>query len=149
MRRIFSGLLAGLLTFAICASLIEKKTHQPIVHTSGGYSYTTPGHDLMRSESELYSSSSEATDHFNTELQKAAHLAEFTPCFDTSGRRIGERAVVWFFSPQAPEESWRIMWTQRAEDSSEFFLVESSSLSDARYLETIELQRWKKCAAKK
>ena len=90
----------------------------------------------------------EATNKFNRELQKAAEYVEFTPCFDISRRRIGERAVVRLLPPHVPEATWRIMWTQQSEGFSEFFWVESTSLPDARNFEKVKPQEWKKCLPK-
>lgn len=149
MRHLLLGLLIAPLTFGVGAWLANAKKSNLIVHSTTSIGVTSYEHDRVDLRREIFPSPLEATDQFNKELQKAADYAEFSPCFDTSGRRMGERVVVLLFSARVPEVTWRIMWTQQSEDFSEFYWVESTSLSDARRFEAVEREGWNKCAEKK
>ncbi len=148
MRRIFLGLLLALVTFGAGALFVWKNTNNPVVYSVSSGGLTSSDHAPIRYQREIFPSSLEATNQFNMQLQEAADYIEFMPCFDTNRRRIGERAVMWLLPPHVPEATWRIMWTQQAEDLSEFFWVESTSLEDARHFETVERQEWRNCIAK-
>lgn len=143
MRRCFFGLLIGLIIFGIGACLAWEKALPPA--NSGVFSSSDRAPITYRWET--FSSPLEAATEFNMQLQQATDYLEFTPCFDESGRRTGERAVMLFSPPRVPEATWRIVWTRQSESFSETFWVESVSLSGARYFET-ERQGWKKCVAK-
>lgn len=149
MRRNFSGLLIALLIFGVSALLIEKNMRQPRVPHSSGHGYASSDHERMVWYRETNSSPSAATDEFNAQLHRATRYMEFTPCFDGNGRRIGERAVMHMTPPHTPQPIWRIMWTQRSEDFSESFTVESTSLSEVRSGETAGQSGWKKCVPTK
>ncbi len=135
MRRLLLGLLAGALAFVAGNWLVVRETGETVVHSSGSCGYTMPGHEYMLAQWELYPSPSAAADEFNAQLRVATEYTEFAPCFDGAGRRRGDRAVMLLDSPYVPAPTWRIAWTYRAENLSEFYSVESSLLSDARYLE--------------
>ncbi len=149
MRRIFLGLVIALLTFGIGALFVGQKRHKNIASYGSSFQWTSSDGGRMAHNHDLLSSPLEATENFNAALQRAADFMEFTPCFDTSGRRIGERAVMLLLPPQVPEATWRIMWTQQQDNFSELFWVESPSLADTRAFETIERQGWKKCVSTK
>ncbi len=145
MRRIFLGVLIALLTFAVSALLVRRNMPKIVGSFGSSEGQTFPDGKRVAYGWTVFHSSLEATKEFNEQLQWAADHQESTSCFDESGRRIGERVVVLLAPPLVPEQIWRIMWTQQSENSSEFFSVESISLSDARYFETVERQGWKKC----
>jgi len=149
MRRNFSGVLIALLISGVSVLLIEKNMRPPRVPHSSSRGYTSSDHERVVWHWKTYSSSPEATDEFNTHLERATQYMEFTPCFDRDGRRIGERAVMYMTPPHTPQPTWRIVWTQRSEDFSESFTVESTSLSEARSGETAGQAGWKKCVPTK
>ena len=107
MRRCFFGLLIGLIIFGIGAWLAWEKALPPA--NSGVFSSSDRAPITYRWET--FSSPLEAATEFNTQLRQATDYLEFTPCFDESGRRTGERAVMLFSPPRVPEATWRIVWT--------------------------------------
>jgi len=149
MLRNFSGFLLALLAFSVCVLCVRETTQKPKAYQSGNHSYTSSDYEQMVWSWETHSSPPEATNKFNEQLRRAIEYREFTPCFDRQGRRIGERAMMYMISPHAQQPVWRILWTQQSEDFSESFMVESTSLSEARTGETIGQEGWKKCIATK
>jgi hypothetical protein len=149
MRRISLGLLIALLTFGAGAQFVWKTTPAPVVPNSGVVSYTSSDYDQMAWYWETHPSPLKATEEFNAHLQRATQYMEFTSCFDRDGRRIGERAVMYLTPPHSPQPIWQITWTQRTENFSESFTVESPLLSEARHGETVGQADWKKCISTK
>ncbi|HEY0098267.1 MAG TPA: hypothetical protein VGB76_04860 [Pyrinomonadaceae bacterium] len=149
MRRNISGLLVALLTLGVGALIVRENSPSPKTQNFGVRSYSSSDYKNMFWAWETYSSPQEATTKFNAQLQQATQYMEFTPCFDSNGRRIGERAVMHTTSPSSPQPVWRIMWTQQSADFSESFTVESPLLSEARHGETTGQEGWKKCISTK
>lgn len=149
MRRILLGLSMALLAFSIGIMFVRGGKRSSVIPHSSSVGWSSSDGKRVVHRHSVLSSPSAAAEEFNTQLQAAAEYIEFTPCFDTGGRRIGERVVILLLPPYATEATWRIMWTQQAEDFSELFWVESPSLADARFYETPDQQGWKRCVARR
>jgi hypothetical protein len=145
-RRLFLGLLAGLLTFYV-SMMLQRSRKERIVPSTSSVGWTSPDGKTVVYQHELLPEPAGATEHFNSQLRNAISYQEWAPCFDQNGRRIGERAIMLLAPPQVLKMTWRIVWTQQAEDHSESFTIESASLADARYFETLEPADWKKCGS--
>lgn len=149
MRRNLTGLLVALVILGVCSLVVRDPPASPKVPHSGIRSYTSSDYEHMSWDWETHPSPLGATAKFNALLQGATEYIEFTPCFDARGHRIGERAAMRTTSPHTRRPVWRIVWTQRSEDFSESFTVESPLLSEARHGETTGQDGWKKCISTK
>lgn len=147
-RKATIAVLSAPLAFALGTLLAGDDSRPRVVHSSGSFSATMPDRELMSGDYELFPEPERAGRLFDEDLAASAGTAAFEPCFDEAGRRVGDRAVMLFMPPRVTEPTWRIAWFIRSADRSEYFVVESVSLDDARYFESVETGHWKKCHPK-
>lgn len=143
MRRIILGLVACLLAFYLSIMFFREEKRAPVVRSTTTGEWNSADKRIAYRH-DIFPSEGEATEHFNSQLQEAQKYQELTPCLDSNGQRIGNRAVILQAPSRAPE-TWQIIWTRQARDFSETFSIQSASLADARYFETVERAGWERC----
>lgn len=151
-KRALLALSLAFVAYDVGPRLVGGRAEPAVVHSESSTSVSAPGRELTTYRWELFPSPTEAAEHFDRWLGWATEYKEFSPCFDSEGRRTGERALILLLPPYSREPTWSIVWTYRAEKYSQLFSVASVSEKDARYYEETERQKphngpgWETCA---
>ena len=140
------SLIFAVILVAGASVLVSRANRRPAVIRSGAsVSYWEVNRIVGSDHYELFPSPSGASAMFDDLLNQSKAYQEFSPCFDDSGQRVGEKAALWLHTPPPSRAYWRIVWTSRMEDRSELFSVEADTLDGAHAMELRVREKWQLC----